>query len=127
VDEQFDTGDLVEVERFPIDPDAHTAFSLDIETGQHLVGLFGRVIDRALAGDDLPREPQGEGRYISAGDLEHLRVVRPGDDLERKLRAFWYPPYPGAVMEVGGRRLTLVDDALLAEVGDVYRDTGRLP
>jgi methionyl-tRNA formyltransferase len=127
VDEHFDTGDLVDVERFPIDPDAHTAFSLDIETGRHLIGLFARVIDRALAGDDLPREPQGEGRYISGEDLEHLRVVRPGDDLERKLRAFWYPPYPGAVMEVDGRRLTLVDDALLAEVGDVYRDTGRLP
>jgi methionyl-tRNA formyltransferase len=127
VDEHFDTGDLVEVERFPIDPDAHTAFSLDIETGQHLVGLFGRVLDRALAGEDLPRQPQGEGRYISGEDLEHLRAVRPGDDLERKLRAFWYPPYPGAVVEVDGRRLTLVDDALLAEVGDVYRDTGRLP
>jgi methionyl-tRNA formyltransferase len=127
VDEHFDTGDLVEVERFPIDPDAHTAFSLDIETGQHLVGLFGKVIDHALAGGELRREPQGEGRYVSGEDLERLRVVRPGDDLERKLRAFWYPPYPGAVIEVGGRVLTLVDDALLAEVGDVYRDTGRLP
>jgi methionyl-tRNA formyltransferase len=127
VDEHFDTGDLVEVERFPIDPDAHTAFSLDIETGRHLVGLFGRVIDRALAGEDLPREPQGEGRYVSGDELERLRAVRPGDDLGRKLRAFWYPPYPGAVLEVDGRRLTLVDDALLAEVGDLYRDTGRLP
>ena len=42
--------------------------------------------------------------------------MRPGDDLARKLRAFWYPPWPGAVIEVDGRRLTLVDDALLAEV-----------
>jgi methionyl-tRNA formyltransferase len=127
VDEHFDTGDLVEVERFPIDPDAHTAFSLDIETGRHLVALFGRVLDRALAGGELPREPQGEGRYVSGDDLERLRAVQPGDDLERKLRAFWYPPYPGAVLEVDGRRLTLVDDALLEEVGNLYRDTGRLP
>ena len=44
---QFDTGDVVEVERFPIDPDAHTALSLDLESGQRLVGLFGRVMDRA--------------------------------------------------------------------------------
>ena len=127
VDEHFDTGDLVEVERFPIDPNAHTAFSLDIETGQHLVDLFGRVIARALAGKELPRESQREGRYVSGEDLERLRVVQPGDDLDCKLRAFWYPPYPGAVLEVDGRRLTLVDDRLLAEIADAYRDAGHLP
>jgi methionyl-tRNA formyltransferase len=127
VDERFDTGDLVEVERFPIDPDAHTAFSLDLESGERLVGLFGRVLDRALAGEELPREPQGPGRYISREEFEGLRVVRPGDDLHRKLRAFWYPPHPGAVLEIDGRHLTLVDDALLAEVADVYRDARRLP
>jgi methionyl-tRNA formyltransferase len=127
VDEQFDTGDLVEVERFAIDPGAHTAFSLDLESGERLVGLFGRVVDRLLAGEELPREPQGAGRYVSREEFEALRLVRPGDDLARKLRAFWYPPYPGAVAEVEGRRLTLVDDALLEEVAEIYRDAGRLP
>jgi methionyl-tRNA formyltransferase len=127
MDEHFDTGDLVEVERFPIDPDAHTAFSLDIESGERLLSLFGRVIDRVLAGEELPRTPQGEGRYISRDEFERLRVVGLGDDLDRKLRAFWYPPYPGAVLEVDGRRLTLVDDRLLAEVAEAYRDAGRLP
>ena len=127
VDEQFDTGDLVEVERFRIDPDAHTAFSLDLESGARLVALFGRVMHRVLRGEALPREPQGDGRYISRDEFERLRVVRPGDDLAPKLRAFWYPPYPGAVVEVEGRRLTLVDDSLLAEVAGAYRDAGRLP
>jgi methionyl-tRNA formyltransferase len=127
VDERLDTGDLVEVERFAIDPDTHTAFSLDLESGERLVRLFGRVVDRLLAGAQLPREPQGPGRYISRADFEELRVVRPGDDLGRKLRAFWYPPYPGAVVEVDGRRLTLVDEELLVEVADAYRDAGRLP
>jgi len=28
---------------------------------------------------------------------------------------------------VDGRRLTLVDDALLAEIAESYRDAGRLP
>jgi methionyl-tRNA formyltransferase len=127
VDEQFDTGDLVEVERFTIDPDAHTALSLDLESGERLVRLFARVMERALAGEELPREAQGEGRYVSGEEFERLRVVRPGDDLERKLRAFWYPPHPGAVLDVEGRRLTLVDDALLAEVAEAYRDAGQLP
>jgi methionyl-tRNA formyltransferase len=126
-DENFDTGDLVEVERFAIDPDAHTAFSLDLESGERLVGLFGRVVERLLAGEELPREPQGRGRYVSRDEFEALRLVRPGDDLQRKLRAFWYPPHPGAVLEIDGRRLTLIDQELLAEVADAYRDAGRLP
>jgi methionyl-tRNA formyltransferase len=127
VDERFDTGDLVEVERFPIDPDAHTALSLDLESGERLVGLFGRVMERAISGEELAREPQGAGRYVSREEFERLRVVRPGDDLHRKLRAFWYPPHPGAVLEIDGRRLTLVDAALLAEMANIYRDAGHLP
>jgi methionyl-tRNA formyltransferase len=64
---------------------------------------------------------------VSRAEFDELRVVRPGDDVSRKLRAFWYPPWPGAVIEVDGRRLTLVDDALLADVAAAYRDAGMLP
>jgi methionyl-tRNA formyltransferase len=126
VDERFDAGDLAEVERFPIQ-EGHTAFSLDLETQERLLGLFKRVMQRALSGEELPRAPQGAGRYITREEFEALRLVRPGDDLERKLRAFWYPPYPGAVLEVDGRRLTLVDESLLVEVAEAYRDAGRIP
>lgn len=127
VDAKFDTGDLVEVDRFAIDPDRETAFSLDLISQRQLVGLFQRVIRRVLAGDELPRTPQGSGRYVDRSEFERLRRVRPGDDLDRKLRAFWYPPYPGAVLEVNGRDVTLVDERLLAELGEVYRDSGRVP
>ncbi len=127
VDEDFDTGDLVEVERFPIDADSATAFSLDLESQERLLGLFQRVVGRLLSGDELPRTAQGQGRYVDRNELEQLRRVRPGDDLERKLRAFWYPPYPGALLEVDGRDLTLVDERLLAEVARAYRDSGRVP
>ena len=127
VDESFDTGDLVEVERFPIDPDSATAFSLDLESQERLFSLFQRVIGRAMAGEKLERTPQGGGRYVDANEFEQLRRVRPGDDLDRKLRAFWYPPHPGAVLEVEGRDLTLVDESLLAEVAQAYRDSGMVP
>jgi methionyl-tRNA formyltransferase len=127
VDEHFDTGDLVAVERFPIDPESETALSLDTASQAHLAELFERVMQSLLDGDELPRTPQGEGRYVSREEFEELRVVRPGDDIARKLRAFWYPPWPGAVIDVDGRRLTLVDDGLLAEVARAYRDAGLLP
>jgi methionyl-tRNA formyltransferase len=127
VDEGFDSGDLVEVERFAIDARAETAFSLDLESQERLLGLFERVMQLALSGRELPRAPQGMGRYVTREEFEALRAVRPGDDLERKLRAFWYPPHPGAELELEGRRLTLVDESLLAEVAEAYRDAGRIP
>ena len=127
VDEGFDTGDLVEVERFPIDRQAETALSLDLKSQERLFGLFTRVLGLARAGKALPREAQGEGRYVDRAEFEALRVVRPGDDLARKLRAFWYPPHPGAVIETEAGRLTLVDERLLADAADAYLDAGRVP
>jgi methionyl-tRNA formyltransferase len=127
VDAEFDTGDLVEVERFPIDPDTATAFSVDLASQERLYELFKSVMRRALAGEELPRTPQGQGRYVSREEFESLRRVRAGDDVGRKLRAFWYPPYPGAVIDVDGRELTLVDERLLAEVAELYRDSGLVP
>ena len=77
VDEQFDTGDLVRVDRFPIDPDTATAFSLDIESQERLLSLFQRVLGQAIAGEELPRMPQGSGRYVDADEFEQLGGVRP--------------------------------------------------
>ena len=127
VDARFDTGDLVEVERFPIDESAETAFSLDLKSQERLLGLFERVMQSVLDGEELTRAPQGEGRYVTREEFEGLRLVRPGDDLERKLRAFWYPPHPGAQVEIEGRRVTLVNESLLFELADVYRAAGRVP
>jgi methionyl-tRNA formyltransferase len=127
VEESFDTGDLVAVERFPIDPDSVTALSLDLECQERLLAQFRYVIGSAIRGEQLPRTPQGEGRYVNREELEDLRRVRPGDDLGRKLRAFWYPPWPGAVIEVDGRDLTLVDERLLAEAARAYREAGHIP
>ena len=101
--------------------------SLDLASQDHLVAVFERVMGRALAGGPLSRTPQGDGRYVSRVEFEQLRVLRPGDDVERKLRAFWYPPWPGALIELDGRRLTLADERLLADVAAAYRDAGRLP
>ena len=93
---------------------------------EHLLALSARPWS-ALAGEELPRRPQRAGRYVNQAEFDGLRRVRTGDDLERKLRAFWYPPYPGALIEVDGRDLTLVDDALLAQAADAYQDAGLLP
>ncbi len=130
VDAEFDTGDLVQVDRFAIDPGSETALSLDLRSQERLLEVFRSVVDRARRGDALRRAPQGEGRYVSRAEFEQLRRVRSSDTpelLARRIRAFWYPPHEGATLEVAGRVVTLVDRALLADVAAAYRDAGVLP
>ncbi len=130
VDEEFDTGDLVRVDRFPIDRERETALSLDLLSQERLLALYRDVVNLALAGKPLPREPQGEGRYLGAEVYDTLRRVQPDDPpelTERRIRAFWYPPHDGATIEVGGRILTVVDRSLLEQAAAANRDAGLLP
>ncbi len=128
VDEEFDTGDLVRVERFPIDREAETALSLDIRSQERLLGVFRWVIDAALTGAALPRTPQGEGRYVTREEFDRLRVIDPGDPpelTERRIRAYWYPPYDGATIGAGG--LTAVSPSVLEQAAQANRRAGLLP
>jgi methionyl-tRNA formyltransferase len=130
VDAGFDTGDLVRVDRFPINAATTTAFALDLESQERLLENFRQVIRGAMAGEELPREPQREGRYVSREEFEAMRMVPEGaaaEDVERRIRAFWYPPHPGATVEIGGRVFTLVDESTLADVAAQYRSAGLLP
>ncbi|HEU0019844.1 MAG TPA: formyltransferase family protein [Thermoleophilaceae bacterium] len=130
VDADFDTGDLVRVDRFPIDRRRETALSLDFRSQQKLLELFRWTADELAAGRDLPRAPQSDGRYVTRTEFEALRAVRlddPPDLTARRIRAFWYPPHDGATLELDGQTVTLLDRALLAEAAEAYRDAGVQP
>ncbi len=119
VDKSFDTGDLIEVRRFPINPQQETAFTLREKSHKYLIALFKDVIDTVCKGGHLARSTQGEGRYISRQDFEKLRKVQPSDSLDeinRKIRAFWCPPYQGAYIELHNKEFTLVNDELLERI-----------
>lgn len=130
VDDDLDTGDVVRVERFAIDGEHETALSLDLRSQARLLDLFRWTVDRAAAGEPLPRKPQGEGRYVTRAEFESLRSVRSDDPPEltaRRIRAFWYPPHDGATIQLDGRTLTLLDRGLLNEIAGAYRDAGVQP
>ncbi len=119
VDASFDTGDLIRVIRFPMDPDTETVVSLGVKCRPHLLALLTDVIDMAFREGRLPRTPQGEGRYYSRADAEKLRKIAPDDtpeQIERKIRAFWNPPFPGATVEMDGRTYTVINDAILKQI-----------
>ncbi|MEJ7788770.1 MAG: formyltransferase family protein [Thermoleophilaceae bacterium] len=128
VDEGFDTGDLVRVERFGIDREHETALSLDIRSQERLLGVFREVIDMALTGVALPRRPQGEGRYVTREEFDRLRVIdlsEPPEVTERRIRAYWYPPYDGATLGPGG--LTVANRDVLEQTAQANRRAGLVP
>ena len=100
VDASIDTGEIIEVDRFPIDS-----------------SVAQRITARAVeAQAKLPTTPNIGGRYVSRDEMEAMKQIRDGDDVEKKIRAFWFPPYDGAYVEINGQKYTLINRQLLEEV-----------
>lgn len=122
VDASIDTGPIIADQTFPIDPATASAQSLERESQDVLLDLFASVLDRLCsASQRLETRPNGTatGHYLSRAQLEELKKVDlEADDIDRKIRAFWFPPYDGAYVEAGGQRYTLVNRSILQELAD---------
>ena len=128
MDEGFDTGPLHEVRRFPIDPGAETAVSLERRAQQAMIGLFVDFCLRAESGEELDRVPQDPARmrYMTREEFQRLKAVPEGADaqtIDRHARAFWYPPYQCATIDVGGTAVEIVPEAAKSELATaLHRD-----
>ena len=119
VDEEIDTGDIIKVRWFPIDPLKETARSLEQQSMGELYKLVEDVVGNILEKKDrLPTTENKGGVYISRQQMEDMKEIRPGDDLDRKVRAFWFPPYDGAYMVINGVKYTLINRSILADLAD---------
>ena len=59
------------------------------------------------------------GIYLSRKELEDMKCLNPAtDDIDRKIRAFWFPPYDGAFIELNGKRYTLINRQILSSLAD---------
>lgn len=114
VDEEIDTGPIIKTQSFPIDLHRETVSSLERKSAEALFELFMNVLERVADKNSiLPTSPNEGGRYVSRLEMEAMKQVIPGDDVARKIRAFWYPPYKGAFIELDGKNYTLVSDEVL--------------
>lgn len=119
VDQGIDTGPIIRVDRFPIDQAEETAQSLEKRCREPLFRLFESVLGSALASPNLlPVRPNAGGVYVSRDEMEALKEIHEGDDIPRKIRAFWYPPYDGAYLSIMGRKYTLTDRFILNSLAD---------
>ena len=119
VDESFDTGELIDVRRFEIDPSRETALTLEQTTQNVLFELFKDTMEKVTRDRKLTGTPQSEGRYFSKEDFERLRRIQPDDSQEtiaHKVRAFWYPPKGGASILINGSEYTVIDENILARI-----------
>lgn len=122
MDEGFDTGPLLEVRRFPIDASSETAYSLEARAQVEMIRLFVDVCSMAEKGGNLPRVEQDRTkmRYFNRQQMEALKEIPTGADAEtinRYARAFWYPPYEGAYMQVDGAKIEVVPQLARQQLG----------
>lgn len=109
----FDAGPLVKVRCFPIDASAETAWSLEQKAQEEMVRLFIDFCDLAESGAAIPSTPQDpeKMRYLTREKFEALKQVpkyADAETIDRRARAFWYPPYECAYFAAGGRRFEII-------------------
>lgn len=128
MDEGFDTGDLLKVVTFPIEPQKETAVSLERKTQREMIKLFVEFCELAESGKDLPREPQDKSkqRYMTLEELEKLKEISLDadyDHAQKIARAFWFPSYGCAFVTVKGRKVEVIPDIVKREVAvALHRD-----
>ena len=98
MDEGFDTGPLVKVRRFAINPSKETAYSLERKAQLEMILLFDEVLSVYETTGSLPSENQDPSkmRYMNAqefGKLKEIPLNSTAEEVDRIARAFWYPPY----------------------------------
>lgn len=115
--EDFDSGPIIKVLTFPMDPNTETALSLEATSQIKLYKLFEEVMGIFIRGEEIVTTPNKGGTYLTAEELESLKEVDLEKDspevIDRKIRAFFFPPHTGATITVNGQKHTLANDAVL--------------
>lgn len=116
----IDDGDIVLQRKFPLQ-EGLTGKSAEELIQKESLELLKNVVQLFMTSKQIPRIPQGtfQGTYYSRKQLEQDKVVDMNDTpdiIDHKIRAFWFPPYHGANIEIGGKKYSLVNEELLKEL-----------
>lgn len=121
VDSEIDTGDIIRTFKFNFDYRIETAASLEKKTQEIQVELFKSVLLDVMSKGRLEsiKQENNQGIYISRYEMEEMKKINiENDDIDLKIRAFWFPPYNGAYIEVKGKKYTLINDYILKQLKD---------
>ena len=125
VNEEFDKGEIIKVDLFDFDYKTATAKSLEEVSQERLVNLYKETVLKAKEKGRLETltVDNSQGTYISRKQMNEMKKVtleelQNSEDLDLKIRAFYFPPYDGAYIEVNGNKYTLVDKKILETLVD---------
>lgn len=111
VNEKFDEGEIIEISKFRIDPKSISVKELEEQTQKKALELTVELLRRFELGESFTSHPQeGRGRYYSLADFEEAKRINQTDSYElidRKIHAFYCPPYEGAYIELAGKHYEL--------------------
>jgi len=117
MEEKFDTGDIVFSNTFNICKETETAFSLRKKSREKLFDLLQEFIFTIKNNKPIKRTKQtGESKYFSKKMLNEERIIQEKDSheiIDRKIRAFWCPPHPGAAVNINGKEYIIINNQIL--------------
>ena len=113
MDEVFDTGPILQVNRFAIEVEQETAWSLERKAQEEMIRLFVDFLNLAESGRDLPcvEQDRSQMRYLDKASFEKLKKIPANADdesIQRHARAFFFPPYECAYMLVGDAKVEVL-------------------
>lgn len=124
VNEEFDKGEIIRVDKFDFDYKTATAKSLEEISQEKLVNLYKEIILQVKQKGRLETLDldNSKGTYITRKQMNEMKEIKldelNSEDLDLKIRAFWFPPYDGAYIEVNGKKYTLIDKEILDKLVD---------
>ena len=113
VNECIDEGEIIKKFIFSIDAENETAMSLEKTSQIFIESLYKNIINLVSKDGILKSTENSGGRYISRKEMESMKEIKDGDNVDLKIRAFWFPPYLGAYIYLNDGKYTLVNDKIL--------------
>lgn len=113
ITEEVDAGPIIKVIRFQILPN-ETVKSLRDKSLSYLLVLFFDIVSTIIKGENL--KPSGESwkrKAFTRKDLEELCKITPdmpAEEIQRRVRATYYPGMPGAYIELFGMKFYYNDE-----------------
>lgn len=127
MDNNFDTGALLQVNMFKIDAQLETAISLERKTQKEMVRLFNDFCMLVKNNQQLPykKQDQKKMRYMSFEEFNKLKEIPFDADEEtaqRYARAFWYPPYDCAYVKINNTKVEVVPNIAKEEIAKTFHN-----
>ena len=107
--------------KFNFDYRLETAQSLEQKTQALQIELYKSIIYDVIEKGVLSSTKQSpeDGNYISRNEMNSMKKIDINkDDIDLKIRAFWFPPYDGAYIKVKNTKYTLINDFILQQLAN---------